>query len=169
VDENKTWYGGRPRPRPLCVRWGPSSPSPKRGRALQFSAHFYCDQTAGCIKMPLDMEVNLGPGHIVLDGDSTPPKRGYTPIFSAHVYCGQTAGWTKMPLDRKVRLDPISDTVLDGDPASPPQKRRSPMFSAHGYCGQTAAWIKMPVKAKFHYAILVADWVSTIRLHMVWP
>ena len=107
--------------------------------------------------MPLDMEVNLGPGHIVLDGDSTPPKRGYTPIFSAHVYCGQTAGWTKMPLDRKVRLDPISDTVLDGDPASPPQKRRSPMFSAHGYCGQTAAWIKMPVKAKFHYAILVAD------------
>ena len=21
-----TWYGGRPRPRPQCVRWGPSSP-----------------------------------------------------------------------------------------------------------------------------------------------
>ena len=27
-----TWYGGRPRPRRHCVRWGPS-PSPKAGRA----------------------------------------------------------------------------------------------------------------------------------------
>jgi len=27
-----TWYGGRPQPRRLCVRWRPS-PSPKRGRS----------------------------------------------------------------------------------------------------------------------------------------
>jgi len=26
-----TWYGGRPRPRRLCVRWGPRLPSSKRG------------------------------------------------------------------------------------------------------------------------------------------
>jgi len=56
------------------VLWGPSYPSPKRGRGPQFFAHFYCGQTAGCIKMPLDMEVGLGPGHIVLDEDPAPPK-----------------------------------------------------------------------------------------------
>jgi len=46
-------------------------PSPKRGRSPcpQFSAHVYCGQTAGWIMMTLGMEVGLGPGHIVLDGD----------------------------------------------------------------------------------------------------
>jgi len=34
----------RPRPCPHCVRWGPSSPSPK-GHIPQFSAHDYCGQT----------------------------------------------------------------------------------------------------------------------------
>jgi len=31
--------------------------------------------------MPLGMEVGLGPGDIVLDGDPVPPKRGTTPNF----------------------------------------------------------------------------------------
>jgi len=54
-----------------------------RARAPQFSAHFYCGQTAGCIKMPLGMEVvlSLG-GDFVLDGDPAPlPKRGLSPQF----------------------------------------------------------------------------------------
>ena len=42
MDEDATWYGGRPRPRPHCVRWGPSSPSPKRGHSSPFAAHVYC-------------------------------------------------------------------------------------------------------------------------------
>ena len=25
MDQDETWHGGRPRPRPHCVRWGPSS------------------------------------------------------------------------------------------------------------------------------------------------
>jgi len=38
----------------------------------------YCGQTVGWTKMPLGMEVGLGPDHIVLDGDPAPPpkKRG---------------------------------------------------------------------------------------------
>ena len=32
MHQNATWYGCRPRPRQLCVRWGPSSP---RKRAQQ--------------------------------------------------------------------------------------------------------------------------------------
>jgi len=35
--------------------------------APQLSAHFYCGQTAGCIKMPLGMEVGLSPGDFMLD------------------------------------------------------------------------------------------------------
>jgi len=37
-----------------------------------FSANFYCGQTAGCIKMPLGMEVGLSTGHIVLGEDPAP-------------------------------------------------------------------------------------------------
>ena len=97
MDQDATWYGGRPRPRPHCVRWGPSSPSPskKRGTAPQFSAHVYCGHTAGWIKMPLGTEVCIGPGYIVLDGDPAfRPQKGHSPHppfkFSAHVCCGQT-------------------------------------------------------------------------------
>jgi len=55
----------------------PFSPPQQRGRRpSQFSAHFYCAQTAGCIKIPLGMEVGLSPGEFVLDGDLAPlPKR----------------------------------------------------------------------------------------------
>ena len=34
----------------------------------QFLAHVYCGQTAGWMKTPVGMEVDLSPGHIVLDG-----------------------------------------------------------------------------------------------------
>jgi len=47
----------------------PPPPPQRRGRSPQFSAHVYCGQTAGCIKVALCMEVGLGTGHIVLDGD----------------------------------------------------------------------------------------------------
>ena len=62
---------------------------PKKGANPQFSAHIYCGQTAAWIKMPLGMEVGLGPGHIVLDGVPLPtPAKEAPPLFSAHVYCG---------------------------------------------------------------------------------
>ena len=49
---------------------------------------------AGWIKMPLGMEVELGPGDFVLDGDPAPSPKGAEPPpqFSVHFYCGQTAG-----------------------------------------------------------------------------
>jgi len=46
----------------------------------QFSAYFYCGQTAACIKMTLGIALGLGPGEFVLDGDPAPsPKRGRAP------------------------------------------------------------------------------------------
>ena len=41
----------------------------------------YCGQTVGCIKIKLGMEVGLGPGHIVLDGDPAAPKGAQPPNF----------------------------------------------------------------------------------------
>ena len=43
-------------------------PPPQKGggATAQFSAYFYCGQTAEWIKMTLGMEMGLGPGHIVL-------------------------------------------------------------------------------------------------------
>ena len=71
MDQNETWHGGRHGPRPHCVRWLPSSP--KKGAQPhsppEFSAHVYCGQTAGWIKMPLGLEVCLDQSDIVLDVD----------------------------------------------------------------------------------------------------
>jgi len=36
MDQDATWYGGRPRPRPHGARWEPDSPSPKRGQSPNF-------------------------------------------------------------------------------------------------------------------------------------
>jgi len=42
------------------------------------------------MKTPLGTEVDLGPGHIVLDGVSALRERGTAahPLFAAHAYCG---------------------------------------------------------------------------------
>jgi len=96
MDQDATWYGGRPRPKRYCVRWGPSSPPPK-GASIdpQFSANVSCGQTAGWTNIPLGMEVGLGPGDFsVRWGPSYLQKKG-TPTRTqclAHVYCGQTTG-----------------------------------------------------------------------------
>jgi len=63
--------------------------SPRKGHNNpDFSAHVYCCQTTGCIRIPLGMGVGLGPGDIVLDGDPAfPPRKGALqprPHFSAH-------------------------------------------------------------------------------------
>jgi len=42
IDQDVTWYGDRPRPRRLCVRWGPA-PSPQKGaKSVTFPGfHFW--------------------------------------------------------------------------------------------------------------------------------
>jgi len=120
MDQDETWYGGRPRPRPHCVRWGPSFPSLTTHKRDTAAPNF---RPMSVLAKRLDgsrchlvwiMEVGLGQDHIVLDGDRAPPK-GQSPQFSAHVCCGQTAGWIKMPLDTEVGLGP-GLIALDGDP-----------------------------------------------------
>ena len=89
---------------------------------------------AAWIKISLGMEVGLGPGDFVLDGDpASLSKRGRSPPpkFLAHVYCGQTAGWMKLVLGMGVGLSP-GDFVLDGDPALPsPKGAQPPIFGPY--------------------------------------
>jgi len=40
----------------------------------------YCGQTVGRINIKLDMQVGLGPGNIVLDGDPATPKKRAQPL-----------------------------------------------------------------------------------------
>jgi len=59
--------------------------------------------------MALGMEVGLGTGHIVLDGDPatpSPQKGGHSPSIFGIARCSQTAGWIKMPLGMEVGLGP---------------------------------------------------------------
>ena len=78
--------------------------------------------------MALDMQVDLGPGHVVIDGDTAPlPKKGQSPQFLAHVYCGQTAGWIKTPLGTEVDLGP-GHFVLDGFPDIGERGTAAPSF-----------------------------------------
>ena len=74
MDQDATWYGCRPQQRGICVRLRFSPPSP-------ISAHVYCGQTAGWIKIPLGMEVGLGSGHIVLHENPAHLKGAQPPIF----------------------------------------------------------------------------------------
>jgi len=67
---------------------GTQLPSPK-GTQPPISANVRCGQMAGRTKIPLGMEVGLGPGDFVFDGTQLPRKKGTAPTqFLAHVYCG---------------------------------------------------------------------------------
>jgi len=51
--------------------------------------------------MPLGTEVDLGPGHIVLDGDTAPPRRGTAalpPLF------GPCVLWPRSPFPATAEL-----------------------------------------------------------------
>jgi len=93
--------------------------------------------------MVLGMEVGLGPGHIVLDGDPAPPpkKQGHNPHFrpmSIVVKRLDASGYHVVG----GRLQPRRHCARWG-PSYPSPKGAQPQSSAHVRCGQTAGWTKM--------------------------
>jgi len=85
VDQDTTWYDGRPRWGQHCVRCGLRTQlhPPQGAKPPHFGPCLVCcGQRAGWIKMPLGTKVGLGPGRIVLHADAAPPpKRGTAPQF----------------------------------------------------------------------------------------
>jgi len=90
MDQDATWYGGRPRPRRLCVRCARSSPAKNGAQPPNFGP---------CLLWPtgwMDEDDTWYGGrhrprrHCIRWGPISPLKAAQSPQFSAHVYCGQT-------------------------------------------------------------------------------
>jgi len=81
TDQDATWLELGLSQGDFVLNGDPAILSPKKAADAphQFSAHFYCGQTAACIKMPLGMEVGLSSGDFVLDGD--PGPLNFRPMF----------------------------------------------------------------------------------------
>ena len=135
MDQDPTWYGGRPRLRRHCVRWGLSSPSPT-------GAH--PEILGPCPLWPngwMDPDATWYTGrplprrHCVRWGTQIPLKRGTAFQFSAHVYCGQTAGLMKTPLGTEVDHGPGHIVLAESQLLPAKRVQQPPLFSAHVYCG----------------------------------
>ena len=83
TDQDETWQAGRPRPWSDCVRWGPSSPSPKGAQPSPIFGPYLLRPNGCMVKMSLGMELGLSPGGFVLVGDPALPstKRAEPPNF----------------------------------------------------------------------------------------
>jgi len=81
MDQGATWYRGRPRPRRLCVRWGPSPPPKKGVEPPIFGPYLlwpngWMDQDGtrhGGRPQPSQLCVRRGPSALY-------PKRGWSPL-----------------------------------------------------------------------------------------
>jgi len=139
MDQDAIWYVGRPRPRPHYVRWGPSPPR-KGTAAPHFPVHACCRQTAGWIKMILGMEVDVGSGNTVIDGDpASLPKKGqslpnFRPILLwPNGWMHQDATWyggRPQPRRLCVRWGP-----------SPPLHKKGRSPPVFGPCLWTSGWM----------------------------
>jgi len=127
IDQDATWYGGRPLPRRLYVRWRSRSSPKKRGGAPP--------QIFGpCLLWPKRLDDQDGTWHrgkpqprrLCVRWGPSPNfrKRVRNPEFLAHVYCGQTAVWVKMALGTMVGLG--SGHIVLGDPAPLTKKGAEP-------------------------------------------
>jgi len=133
MDQDTTWYSGRPRPRPHYVRWGPSSLL-KGHSSPPLLTHVYCGQTVAhltivIITMILYVffyfvanKLSLSLSQQVL---SSCLSYAFGPMSCLCVlsclcvmlvYCCQMVGWIMMPVGTEVGLGP-GVIVLDGDPA----------------------------------------------------
>jgi len=132
MDQDAIRYGGTPRPKRDCVRWGLCSF--KKVHSLPILGHVRCSQMAGWFRMPLGMQVGLGSVDIVLQWTKLPQKEHSPPQFSAHFNYGQTAGRIKMPHGTDVGLG--QKTLCHMAAQLPQKKRHGPQFTVHVYCGQ---------------------------------
>jgi len=136
VDQDATWYGNRPRPRRLCVTWGPRSP-PKKGSGAppaNFLPMFIVAKRLDGSRwyLAVGIEVGLSRGECVRWGPSLPPQKGAEPPPQKKIgpclLWPNGCIWIKMALGMDVGLCP-GDFVLDGAGtcSSPYPKRGSPL------------------------------------------
>ena len=81
MDEDATWYGSRPRPRPHCVRRGPSFPATGAQQHPLFSAHVCCGHGSPSQLLPSSCWINYCLGFIVLNKQLLPFNAYQCSIF----------------------------------------------------------------------------------------
>jgi len=91
MHQDATWYGARPQPMGLCVRWGPS-PLPKKGAQTppNFRQILLC-QTAGCRPQPTWLCVRWGPSYPP-EQRAHPPPLSFWPMF---IVAKRLNGWRR--------------------------------------------------------------------------
>jgi len=82
-----------------CVRCGLSYPQKKGTPTPPNIWPVYCGQMAGWMKTPLSTEVDLGPGHIILDGVPAPAKGAQQPPLF-----GPCLLWPRSPISATAEL-----------------------------------------------------------------
>ena len=83
----------------LCSMWTQLPKKKGHTHPTQFSAHVCCGQMAGWMKTPLGTEVDLGTGHIVLDGVPAPVKGAQQPPLF-----GPCLLWLRSPISATAEL-----------------------------------------------------------------
>ena len=142
MDQDATWYEGRPRAGQHCVKCGPISTHLKGTAPPQFSVHVCCGQTAGWIKMSLGRKVGFGPGHIVLHGHPPPlPKKGTAPNFRPMSIVAKRLDGSRWQLAWRWAL--VQSTLCWGPPL--PRKGGAPIFGPFllwpkGWMHQNGTW-----------------------------
>ena len=127
---------------------GTQLPFQKRAEPPQFSAHLYCGQTAGCIKMPLGTQVGLSPGDFPLDRDpapypksvGAPPNFRHTSIMAKRLH-DQDATWyggRPRPTRYCVRCGPSYPEKKSSQPPHPIFGRC--LLWPKGWMDEDAAW-----------------------------
>jgi len=100
MDQDTSWYGGRPRPRPQCVGWGPSSTHLKKGHNLpHFWPMFIVAKRLDGSRYHLDGGRPRPRPHCVTWRSTFPtPKTGTAPIF------GPCLLWPRSPISATAEL-----------------------------------------------------------------
>ena len=146
MQQDGTWYGGRPQPRRLCVRWGPRTPPPKKGgRAPNFPpTSIVTKRLHGSRCHWYEGRPRPTRSPTLLDGDPAPPLlKGHSPQFSAKVRCGQKAGWTNMSLGVEASAQA---TLCSMGTQLPPEKMAHPpifgpcLLWPNGWMDEDATW-----------------------------
>jgi len=81
MDQDASWYGGKPRPRPHCARSGPNSPSSKRGHSPQLCGPYLLCPNGWMDQDATRYDCRPRPGNIVLMRTQLYPKGHSPPKF----------------------------------------------------------------------------------------
>ena len=136
--QDETWHAGRPRPWPPCVRWGPSTHSPRNFRPITVVAKWL--DASRLIWRYASTQVTLHTSSTMLLGLRPTSIPSGIQLFGHNRYGSKITGVGGCA--------PLGEWELGRHLTQLPSPKDGPQFSAHFYCGQTAGWIKMPLGMK---------------------